>query len=274
MKIVIIEDESLLADELEEVLIRIYPSFQVVAKLDSIKSSVEWLSANEYDIIFIDIHLSDGISFSIFKKIDIKSPVIFTTSYDMYAIKAFEVNSIAYILKPIEESDIIKAFDKYKHHINNIKSLLSSPSYFGVTESNSEQVSSYTESLVLSQGPIKRVCDVENIIYFQADDRYVFAIIQEGDKMFCSVPLKELESSLDPCYFFRINRTYIVNRNFISHWKSGEKGRISVFINRDAHASVLPINEDILSVNKSISLIVSSSRSAKFKKWISKKKSK
>lgn len=274
MKIVIIEDESLLADELEEVLLRIYPSFQVVAKLDSIKSSVEWLSANEYDIIFMDIHLSDGISFSIFKKIDVKSPVIFTTSYDMYAIKAFEVNSIAYILKPIEESDIIKAFDKYKHHINNIKSLLSSPSYFGVTESNSEQVSSYTESLVLSQGPIKRVCDVENIIYFQADDRYVFAIIQEGDKMFCSVPLKELESSLDPCYFFRINRTYIVNRNFISHWKSGEKGRISVFINRDAHASVLPINEDILSVNKSISLIVSSSRSAKFKKWISKKKSK
>jgi DNA-binding LytR/AlgR family response regulator len=103
MNVLIVEDEQLLATELAERLIHLDNEIKIVGQTDSVASTVKWLQQNECDLIFLDIHLSDGISFSIFDKIKVSSPVIFTTAYDRYAIKAFEVNSIAYLLKPVNE---------------------------------------------------------------------------------------------------------------------------------------------------------------------------
>jgi len=104
MKILIIEDESLAADKLELMIREINPDIRIMAKLGSVKESVKWLLQNSADLIFLDIQLSDGISFSIFDQVAISTPIIFTTAYDQYAIKAFQVNSISYLLKPILQS--------------------------------------------------------------------------------------------------------------------------------------------------------------------------
>ena len=114
MNILIIEDEYLLADELEEILLRINPSHHVLAKLSSIEEAVSWISSHTCDLIFMDIQLSDGLSFRIFEQVEVKSPVIFTTAYDQYTIDAFNANGISYLLKPIEKTDVIQALDKYE----------------------------------------------------------------------------------------------------------------------------------------------------------------
>ena len=114
MKILIIEDEALAAERLEEMLAEIDPSLEIAAKLGSIKESTEWLKENHADLIFLDIQLSDGISFTIFEKVKTRTPVIFTTTYDQYAIKAFELNSIAYLLKPISSKHLEDAIAKFK----------------------------------------------------------------------------------------------------------------------------------------------------------------
>jgi DNA-binding LytR/AlgR family response regulator len=114
MNILIIEDEPLLADELEEILLNINSSHKVLAKLQSVEEAVKWINSNQCDLIFMDIQLSDGLSFSIFDKAQVQSPVIFTTAYDQYAIEAFNVNGISYILKPIDETEVVKALEKYE----------------------------------------------------------------------------------------------------------------------------------------------------------------
>ena len=208
MDIVIIEDEWLLADELEQTLESMSNDYKVVAKLQSIEDSVDWLKVNNCDLIFMDIQLSDGLSFSIFDKVGFLTPVIFTTSYDQYAIKAFELNSIAYILKPLDESDISKAIFKYKqleeNYISNLRRLVDD---IGIPEPL------YKQQLILSQGPLKKIVKIEQIMFFEADDRYVQASLDDTKKMFCPYSLKELEEILDPLLFFRINRSYIITGN-------------------------------------------------------------
>ena len=110
----IIEDESLAADKLERMLLEIDPAITVTARLVSIKDSVRWLMRNRADLIFLDIQLSDGISFSIFEQVAVNTPVIFTTAYDQYAVRAFQLNSIAYLLKPIRKSDLAESLRKYQ----------------------------------------------------------------------------------------------------------------------------------------------------------------
>ena len=113
MKIIIIEDEIPAAERLEKLIINLQPAAEILIVLDSVKRAVEWFGQNnEYDLVFMDIHLADGLSFNIFQKVKIEKPIIFTTAYDEYALEAFEVNSIDYLLKPISESRLQKSFDK------------------------------------------------------------------------------------------------------------------------------------------------------------------
>ncbi len=113
MNILIIEDESLAAERLEKIIREIDPSAKVLAKLGSVKDSVQWLMHQTADIIFLDIQLSDGLSFNIFDHIAVSTPVIFTTAYDQYAIKAFQLNSVAYLLKPIRKKELEESLKKY-----------------------------------------------------------------------------------------------------------------------------------------------------------------
>lgn len=223
MHIVIIEDEYLLADELEEKLIQIEPSFTIVAKLQSIEEAVEWFTNHTCDLIFMDIQLSDGLSFSIFDKVPVPCPVIFTTAYDQYAIQAFDVNSIAYILKPIEDAGIRKALHKYEalrhSYTKNFRKLIS--------EYPTEKTA-YKEQLILTRGIVRKIVHTKDIACFQADDRYVFAVTTQAQRFFCNSTLRELEESLNPRLFFRINRTFIINRENIKEWTSHAKGKIKI----------------------------------------------
>lgn len=249
MNILIVEDESLLADELEDILLNINPSYKVMAKLQSIEESVKWINDNQCDLIFMDIQLSDGLSFSIFDKVQVKSPVIFTTAYDQYAIEAFNVNGISYILKPIDEAEVVKALEKYE---------LLKQSYFknnqNIIADHTANNSEYKEQMLLTLGPIKKIVDIKSIVYFKADDRYVFAFLETGKRMFSNYTLRDLETILDPHFFFRINRTFIVYRSFVKEWMSYTKGRIKV----------------VLDIDDTTDLIVSRGRTSEFKLWIEK----
>lgn len=224
MEILIIEDEPLLAEELEEKLLTINSSYKITAKLQGVEETIEWLNNNVCDLIFMDIQLSDGLSFSIFDKVQVSTPVIFTTAFDQYAIQSFDVNSIAYILKPVEEVEIKKALDKYE---------LLKHSYISIFQrfiSEIEPKTSYKEKLILTHGTTKKVVNTNEILYFQADDRYVLAFTEFAKRLFCDSTLKDLENTLNPDLFFRINRTFIIKKDAIQEWHPYSESRAKVYL--------------------------------------------
>jgi two-component system, LytTR family, response regulator LytT len=250
MNILIVEDEQLLATELAERLANIDSEINIVGQTDSISSTVAWLQQNDCDLIFLDVHLNDGISFSIFDKIKVKCPVIFTTAYDQYAIKAFEVNSIAYLLKPIDEADLKKALNKYKEIRSmfraDFESLLS---YLGKSQTESKN---FISRIMLSSGNAQMPMNVDNIAYFMADGRYLFAVSMAGDKYFCESTLYKLEQELDNREFFRLNRRFIVNFASVDSFTPYSKSRVKVKLNPQP-------DEDI---------IISSEKVKEFKQWL------
>lgn len=221
MRVLIVEDEVLLAEELAERLVEINSNISVEARLGSVKEAVEWLSNNRCDLLFLDIHLNDGLSFSIFDSITPSFPVIFTTAYDEYAIQAFDINSIAYLLKPIDDADLEKALEKYqmlqKLQGADVEKFLK---YIG------DSGEKYLDRLTLSLGKIEKPFNVSEIAYFYAEDRFVFAVTKEGKKFFCDKPLYQLEEELNPKIFIRVNRSFIVSYESVSELVSFTKGRV------------------------------------------------
>lgn len=250
MNVIIIEDEYLLADELEEKLNAVGRGIKVLAKLESIAQSIDWLSVNTCDLIFLDVHLSDGLSFSIFDSIDINIPIIFTTAYNQYAIKAFDLNSIAYLLKPIDEKALLKALDKYEalksEHRDNIDKLLS---YIGNKRAEEKK---YRERFVLTMGKVQKPVSADEIAYFMADDKYLFAFTFSGEKFFCDSTLTRLEEELNPKDFFRVNRSYFVNIKSVNELIPYSKSRTKVRLK--------PETED--------DVITSSAKTKEFKEWL------
>lgn len=211
-RILIIEDEEINAQRLQRILLKIRPEFKVLAVLSSIEESVKWLSEEDSpDLIFMDIRLADGSSFEIFNLIDIKSPVIFTTAYDEYALKAFKYNSIDYLLKPIEseelEASVIK-FEKLENPLADqqpeIKNLLE---YLEKKEYRTRFLLPYRDSYV--------ILNIDEIAYFYSELGTTFAISFDGSKNAISLTLETLEQQLDPKVFFRANRQYIIHINSI-----------------------------------------------------------
>jgi DNA-binding LytR/AlgR family response regulator len=247
MNVVIIEDEYLLAEELEDKLLAINPEIKIVAKLESVKDSIDWFKANTCDLIFLDVHLSDGISFSIFDEISISTPIIFTTAYNHYAIKAFEVNSISYILKPINDKDLERALDKYTQLQNT-----SLPDFSALNELLLAKPLVYKKRLVLNIGKIHKPVLVEDIAYFMADDKYLFAIVNTGEKFFCDFTLAKLETEINPNDFFRVNRRYFVSFASVKELIPYSKSRIKI--------KIYPETEE--------EVIISTSRAKEFKEWL------
>jgi two-component system, LytTR family, response regulator LytT len=221
MKVLIIEDEELAVKKLQKTLASVDPGAEVVGVADSIRSSVNWLQNNPTpDLILMDIELADGQSFEIFDKVEVKSTVIFTTSYDEYALKAFKVNSIDYLLKPVQKEDLQAALDKLK----NIKSMY--------TNNNSATASLNVDSLVkelqqklqpkefrkrfLVKHAQKLVSvDVEEIAYFYSDGRLNFFKTTDNRKFVVDYTMDDLEEMLDPDRYFRISRAFYVSVNCI-----------------------------------------------------------
>ena len=249
MKVVIVEDEYLLAEELEDMMLTLDSSIQVVAKLDTVQDSIEWFKNNSCDLVFMDIHLTDGISFSIFDDVRVDVPVIFTTAYDYYSIKAFDVNSIAYLLKPTREEDVRKALDKYSAlNINN------SFDYSVIKELISKTSVKYKERFVLRMGKHQRPVSVNDISYFMADDKFLFAFLKDGKKYFCDSTLSRLESELNGDEFYRVNRKYIVSFAAVAELLSYSKSRIKLKLS--------PETED--------DVIISASKAKEFIQWLEK----
>ena len=250
MRVLIVEDEHLLAMELAEKLVHLDNSIKIVGQTESVSSTIEWLYRNECDLIFMDVHLSDGNSFTIFDKIEVTCPIIFTTAYDQYAIKAFEVNSIGYLLKPIDDYDLNKALNKYKMIKNfpstNIESLLN---YLNNPLKSQKK---FIKRIMLSSGKKQMAMNVEDIAYFMADDRYLFAITKTGNKYFCESTLYKLEETLNDLDFFRLNRRFIVSFDSVAYFIPFSKSRVKVKLKPD-------LEEDI---------IVSSDKVKKFKLWL------
>lgn len=255
MKVIIIEDESAASKRLENLLNEADSDIKIVEKLQSVRDSIEWFNNNPApDLIFSDIQLTDGISFEIFKKINCTSPIIFTTAYDEYAIDAFKVNGIDYLLKPIKSLELKDSIAKFKrlYETNYFAEKSLDIKYFLDNIRNTEK--NYKQRFLIKSGNSYHHIQAEDIAYFHLDNSLVFIATKCNKKYLCELTLNSLEEVLDPKLFFRINRQYIVNVTSIQ--------KISEFINSRLIIELLP------SVQEQV--IVSRERVSFFKEWMDK----
>ncbi len=253
MKALIIEDEIMAAKTLQKLLGEVSPETEIVAVLESIEDSVAWIEDNPMpDLMFMDIHLADGSSFAIFDQVEITCPVIFTTAYDEYALKAFEVNSIDYLLKPISKDALERAIRKYhmldqgrqSGNRDNIEALLTQLT----------QKSNYRRCFLLPERDKLVPLPTANIAYAYIEAKTVKLVSMEHKEYYLSQTLDDLLAQLDPKEFFRANRQFVISRNAVKD--------VSVwFGNKLAINLVMETPEKI---------IVSKARVAEFKHWFSK----
>jgi DNA-binding LytR/AlgR family response regulator len=217
---VIIEDERPALESLITTLSSITDDVQVTARLGSVKESIEYLTQpNAVDLIFSDVQLSDGLSFEIFNKGNIRIPVIFITGYDEFMLNAFEYNGIDYLLKPVDKDSLSKALVKYKmleKHFTNHHSLENLVRYIGNHKKKRMIVKKGMESISLR---------LDDVVLFYTENKIVYVLDRWGKKYMADKNLAELETELDE-NFFRVNRQYIVNINFIRGFKSYEKVKL------------------------------------------------
>jgi DNA-binding LytR/AlgR family response regulator len=224
LRAVIIEDERPALESLLTTLASITDEIEVVARLGSVKESIEYLSqpGNTVDIIFSDVQLSDGLSFEIFNKGNIKTPVIFITGYDEFMLNAFEYNGIDYLLKPVDKESLSKALVKYKmleKHFTNHHSFDNLLQYIGNHKKKRMIVKKGMENISLR---------LDDVVLFYTENKVVYVLDRWGKKYLADKNLAELEEELDQNTFFRANRQYIVNINFIRGFKSYEKVKLIV----------------------------------------------
>lgn len=215
MKILIVEDEELAVSKLRKTLAAVDDSVEVVGTTDSIQSSVHWLNDHEApDLILMDIELSDGQSFEIFNLAEVKSPVIFTTSYDEYALKAFKVNSVDYLLKPIQQDELQVALNKFRTiHASQPEA---NPLETLVKELQKKlQPREYRRRFLVKHGQKLVSIEIEDIAYFFSDGRLNFFKTTDNRKFVVDYTMDELSDMLDPVQYFRISRSFFVSINSV-----------------------------------------------------------
>ncbi|MDJ1484093.1 LytTR family DNA-binding domain-containing protein [Cytophagaceae bacterium YF14B1] len=228
MKVLIIEDEPLAQQELKRLLQRCQPQTEVLDCLDSVEDSVAWLQQGiQPDLIFMDIRLSDGSSFEIFDQVAVSAPVIFTTAYNEYALQAFKVNSIEYLLKPIEEKALQAALEKLSSLKKHFAGANTQVSIQQLKQLLKIEKPEYKDRFVITVGDRIRHIASDQIAYFFADDNTVFLVTLDRKKYVINFTLDELEALIDPKEFYRVSRKYMahiqaiveVNRYFNSRLK-------------------------------------------------------
>ncbi len=226
MKALIVEDEILASDRLMSLLKEADPTIEILAVLDSVKSVVQWLEQNdEPELLFLDIHLADGSSFEIFKKRPVNCPIIFTTAYDQYALDAFKVNSLDYLLKPIDPKELKRALGKFKPAEK--PTITFDPS---LLEAMLHPQKQYKERFIVKVGEhIKSILSSE-ITAFYSLEKTTYLLTKEGKKFLVDYPLDQLEELVNPARFFRINRKYIVEIDAIKDIISFSSHRLKLDI--------------------------------------------
>jgi DNA-binding LytR/AlgR family response regulator len=215
MKVVIVEDEHLTAERIRTLLNKIDPEISVLSVIDSVSQAVDWFGKHESpDLVFMDIQLADGISFDIFDRIAIDAPVIFITAYQEYAIRAFKVNSVDYLLKPIAEHDLKAALDKYKSLFQKEVSLPAIGS--DLLASIKQMISKpYKTRFMVKVGDRIKSVDVEHILFFYSQQKGTFIHTDENRNYAVDFTLDKLVEVLDPLLFHRINRKYLCSHRAI-----------------------------------------------------------
>ena len=248
MKALIIEDEVMAAQALKKLLGEVSPSMEIVGLLESVEESVEWLENNPMpDLMFMDVHLADGSSFAIFEKINITCPVIFTTAYDEYALKAFEVNSIDYLLKPISKEALVHALNKY----HNLAEKRVNADQFDRLLAKLGEKKRYRSCFLLPERDKLVPLPVDIITYIYIDAKTVKIFTTTGKVYYMNHTLDDIMNELDPQMFFRANRQFIVSRQSIKD--------VSVWF-----GNKLAINLNVETPEK---IIVSKARVSEFKIW-------
>ncbi|WP_298893332.1 LytTR family DNA-binding domain-containing protein [uncultured Psychroserpens sp.] len=249
MNVVIIEDEVLASDKLERYLLKYNSKVKIVAKITSVEEAINWftMSSIHYDIVFMDIQLTDGLSLEIFNNVIIKKPVIFVTAYDEFAIDAFKVNSIDYILKPIHFTDVSTALNKLK----NMTSFYSINESITSLKREVEKRKNKERFMVKLGNYIHTVNSETDIALFYAEGRTIYLITNQNKKYIIDFTIKDLVKVLNSKTFFRVNRTFIVSINTIAN--------VIVYSN-----SRLKIN---CKVKTDVAIIVSRDNVGDFKKW-------
>jgi DNA-binding LytR/AlgR family response regulator len=224
MKVVIVEDERLASKRLESLLKKAEPGIEIMQILESVEDAINWFSQNtKPDLIFMDIQLDDGISFEIFDAVKIEAPVIFTTAYNEYAIRAFKVNSVDYLLKPIEEEALANAIQKFK------KLFAETGDFETKIAKVIGQISTQYKSRFFIKVGIKfKSIPVDNICSFFVEERNTFLSTNEGKNYDLDYSLDQLQKIVDPNLFFRINRNYLVNINCIDEIISYSTNRLKL----------------------------------------------
>ena len=244
MKILIIEDEPLAAERLSSLVIQLKPDAQIITILDSVKRSIAWLQSNpKPDLVFMDIQLADGLSFEIFDQVEIKSPIIFTTAYNEYALKAFKVNSIDYILKPIDAAELKVAFDKHK----NLTS--TTPSSEKMMESISHAMQmltkKYKERFLVKVGEHLKTIETTDILFFYSLEKTTFAQTIDRRKHILDFTIDQLESLVNANSFFRINRKYLISFDSIQDIISYTNSRFKLILKSSDDSDIIVARERV-----------------------------
>ncbi|MDI9364456.1 MAG: LytTR family DNA-binding domain-containing protein [Flavobacterium sp.] len=223
MRVVIIEDETLSAEHLALLLHKIDSRIEVVQYIESVKEAVTAFTQGlQADLLFVDIHLADGNSFSIFQQLAITTPVVFTTAYDHYAIQAFKQNSIDYLLKPIALKDLEFAIDKYKKQVVN-------PQLVQQIATTYQQLNKqYKTRFLVKLGSTINTINADDIQYFETKDSVTFLVSKKGSRYPIDYTLDQLETLLQPSTFFRINRKVILNITVIEKIENYFNGRLCI----------------------------------------------
>nr|WP_287937697.1 LytTR family DNA-binding domain-containing protein [Algoriphagus sp.] len=241
MRILIIEDEKPAANRLGKLLQVHFPEAELIGNLDTVSRAVRWFEENATpDLIFCDIQLADGISFEIFEKVNVSSPVVFTTAFDQYAIRAFQVNAIDYLLKPIDPKELERAVEKFRSRsiqpsldLTLLKSLIQ------------PQTKSFKSRFLVRFGEKIQSVPIEDVAFFFSEERVTFLQTHSGKKYVLDSTLEQVEAQVDPSIFFRLNRKYLSHVDAIEEVLTYSNSRLKVFLRNCTDSDILVSREKV-----------------------------
>ncbi len=243
MKYIIIEDEQLAVKRLRDLIEEIRPDYEFVAKFDSIEGATISLPVLQFDLLFMDIQLADGNSFDIFDQISIKAPIIFTTAYDEYAVKAFKTNSIDYLLKPLDPKELKGAIEKFESNFDKKKT--NAPVSLEITDLIKTLQPSGKERFVVKIGEHLKTVESKNIQLIYSQDKGTYLLSNEGKKFLIDYSLDRVEEMMSDADFFRISRKYMISLHYIKDIIAFTNSRLEVVIDHYDEEQVIVARERV-----------------------------
>lgn len=245
MTVLVVEDEELTASELKSILSKIDMRLNVAAVAGTVKAAVEWLKNNQVDLIFMDIHLGDGESFQIFQQVKVNAPVIFTTAYSQYSLKAFKHQGVDYLVKPYDEDDVRAALNKLR--------LFGSKADFRQHAPPPGELKA-KERFIVNIGSRLKTIAVQEVAYFMASDKHLYLVTYDAQRYIIEETITSLEPQLPAKEFFRINRKFIISIRAVKEMYKLSRNRVRIILQPEPE--------------ESIQVAVSEDRADAFKQWL------